>query len=66
MALTVQYDLFKKQDDSEKEAFEKRVLKIESTLDKVRKGGYANMSVLRKDIMELQEDVQIIKRNLCK
>ncbi len=63
--IQVQYDFFKDPQECEEEALKNRILKTESTLDKVRKGTYAALSRHSKELEELKQDLEIIKKGLC-
>ena len=58
-----QYEFFKA---AEFKMLEEELDKVSKSADKVRRGTYANINELRKMIVEMKEDVDIIKRHLCK
>jgi len=62
--LKLQYDLFE-----ELSPFDEMLGQIEEvtcTLSKVRKGTYASINEVKKMVLEMREDVELIKRHLCK
>lgn len=61
----IQLDFFKTQEQCEMDALRLKVATLETTLHKVRKGGYAGHNENRRDILELKEDVALIKRHIC-
>jgi hypothetical protein len=65
-AIAIQYDFFKTEEESELEALRKRVEEIDASSHKVRKGIYAKHGELYKTIMDIEERLKIIERNLCR
>jgi uncharacterized protein Yka (UPF0111/DUF47 family) len=57
--IPIQFDLFKSREEAEVDC-------LRRTLDRVRKGTYAEINTLRKRIVELEEKQAIIERNICK
>jgi hypothetical protein len=64
--IQVQLDLFKSPQECEVDALRFALDKTSKTLDKVRKGTYAEINVLKKRVLELEERLAIIERNICK
>lgn len=61
--LKLQYDLFE-----ELNPFDEmlgQIEEVESTLSKVRKGTYASINEVKKMVLEMRDDVELIKRHLC-
>ena len=61
----IQYDFF----EEKPTALEELQLEIEhyaKSSDKVRRGTYASINELRKVILEIKDDVDLIKRHICK
>jgi hypothetical protein len=44
----------------------KALLEVKASGDRVRKGTYAGINELRKMIVEMHSDLEILKRNICK
>lgn len=63
--LQIQYDLFKTKEECEIEAMEKKIVDLEKTLHKVRKGTFALIGELRKKNLDLNDRLKIIERNIC-
>lgn len=65
-AIAIQYDFFKTEEESELEALRKRVEEIDASSTRVRKGIYAKHGELYKIMMDIDDRLKIIERNLCK
>lgn len=66
MELAIQYDLFKTEEESEKEALRKEVQRLQKSLDKVRRGTYARLCKLEKQQVEMVEEFESWKRTICR
>lgn len=64
--IQVQLDLFKSAEECEFDALRFALDKTTKCLDKVRKGTYAEINVLKKRVLELEDRLDIIERNICK
>ncbi len=67
MALQIdfQYDFFEKR-PSEIDLQNIVIEKIQNSCDKVRRGTYSEINRLKKRVLELEERLAIIERNICK
>ena len=65
MELAIQFDLFKTEEESEKEALRKEVKRLQKSLDKVRRGTYARLNSLEKQQIEILEEFESWKRTVC-
>ena len=63
--IQIQYDFFKSKEESEIEAFEKKIAELEKTLSKVRKGTYAAISEIKKENIDLRSRLEVLERNIC-
>lgn len=63
--LQLQYDIFEESDESQLKAIEEKVAQVALSSDKVRKGLYAKTNELHKVIMDLEERLKIMERNIC-
>jgi hypothetical protein len=61
-----QLDMFMSDEESEIQALRKEVQAIGVSSTKVRKGTYAKIGELNKIVIDLQERLAIIERNICK
>jgi len=57
--MSMQLEFFKTEEEIEIE-------KIKKTLDKVRKGTYANINEMKRGVEELKNRLEIIEKNICK
>ena len=64
--IQVQLDFFKTAQECELDAIRRSLDEKIKTLDKVRKGTYAEINGLKKRMLELEERLAIIERNICK
>ena len=64
--MSIQLDFFLTEEQCEMEAIRKDQNKITSTLEKVRKGTYAEINALKKVCAELSARQDIIERAICK
>lgn len=64
--IPIQYDFFSTEEESEFHALEKSIEDIKKSTERVRKGTYAEIGALKKRVLELEERLQIIERNICK
>lgn len=63
--IPIQLDLFKSALECEVDTLRLEHKATKNTLDKVRKGTYAEINALRKKVVELEERQAIIERNIC-
>ena len=61
-----QLDLFRSDEESEIIALRKQIEAIGASSTKVRKGAYARIGELTKEVKELSERLAIIERHICK
>lgn len=61
-----QLDLFKDDEDCRIETIERDLIATTKSLNNVRKGTYASINELKKIVLELNERIKIIERNLCR
>lgn len=62
----IQLDFFKTEEESEIEALRKEFNSVKSSSDRVRKGMFARHGELTKTVLDLQERLAIIERNICR
>jgi hypothetical protein len=62
---TIQLEFFKTQEQCEIEALRKEVKFNFNRLEAVRKGTYSEINKIKKENMEMKEDIELIKRNIC-
>ena len=60
----IQYDFFEEK-PTEIEEIRLELEHYAKSSDKVRRGTYASINELRKIILEIKEDVDLIKRHIC-
>ena len=65
MALAIQYDIFKSQEECEREALEESIEKIRQSNDKVRRGTYASINEVKKECYDLKMRLEIMERHIC-
>lgn len=65
-ALEIQYDLFKSQEDVERDAMVKEIETTKEMANKVRKALFARHGELYKTVLDLSYRLEIIERNICK
>lgn len=63
MAKVIQLDFFENDGISELKA---EFAEVKESCNRVRKKQFAEIGTLKKEILELKEDMEIIKRNICK
>lgn len=63
--IPVQFDFFKTEEESELEALKNQVQDVKNSCDKVRKGLFARHGELFKLILDIEERLKIIERNIC-
>jgi hypothetical protein len=61
----VQLDFFKTEDECQIDALRKGFADVKSSSDKVRKKLFAENGKLTKQILDLQERVEILERGVC-
>lgn len=66
MAICYQLDFFKEEKDCEIEALRKEVESVRKSSDKVRRGLFSRHSEITKHVLDIEERLKIIERNLCK
>lgn len=62
----IQLDFFKTHEQCEMDCMRRSIEDIRKSSDKVRRGTYANINELKKEVIELKSIVQIITQNICK
>jgi hypothetical protein len=62
----VQLDFFKTAEESEIEALRKQIAAVKASSDKVRRGMFARHGDLTKIVLDLQERLAVIERNICR
>lgn len=65
MLKLIQYDLFEEKPD-EVEELRIQLEHVAKSSDKVRRGTYASINELKKVVMEMREDLDFIKKHLCR
>ncbi len=60
-----QLDFFKEPEESRMDALEKSFAIVKESCDKVRKGQFARIGELKKLIMDIDERLGIIEKNIC-
>ncbi len=63
MGQVVQFDFF---EETEISILKAEILYLKKSLDKQRKSQFAKIGECKKEIMELKEDMEILKRNICR
>lgn len=63
MAKLVQLDFF---EETEISILKAEIVELKKSLDRQRKSQFAKIGECKKEIMELKEDMEILKRNICK
>lgn len=66
MALQVQLDFFESEEQSEIKALELLVNDVRMSNDRVRKKLFAENGDLKKRMIELEDRLSILERNICK
>lgn len=61
----IQLDFFKTEEQCELDALRLQVAALKQSLDKVRKGTYARLNEHGKDLIELKDDMALLKRYIC-
>jgi len=61
-----QLDLFKSAEESRIDALEKSFEIVRQSCDKVRKGQFARIGELKKLILDIEERLSVIEKNICK
>lgn len=61
----LQLDFFKTLEESEIERLVRIVDEVKTSTTKVRKGTYAEIGALKKRVLELEERLEILERNIC-
>lgn len=61
----VQYDLFQTREESEVEKLVRVVDEIRISTTKVRKGTYSAIGELKKRVIELEDTLGLLVRNIC-
>lgn len=59
--MSIQLEFFK----TEEEIKIEEIAQIRKTLDKVRKGTYANINEMRRGVEDLKSRLEIIEKNIC-
>ncbi len=62
MAIVYQLDFFEQPETSILKA---EIARLEDKLDRQRKSQFAKIGECKKEIMELKEDMELLKRNIC-
>lgn len=62
----LQLDFWKSEEESELESLRKEIRAVKTSSDKVRRGLYARNGELTKLVLDLQERLAILERNICK
>ena len=60
-----QLDFFKSEEESEIEALRKEIAAVKTSSDKVRRSLFARNGELTKIVVDLQERLAILERNIC-
>lgn len=63
--MTLQLDFFETKEESEIASLRRGQLDIKKSLDKIRRGTYAEINLLKKVCVELSARQDIIERGLC-
>lgn len=63
MAKVIQLDFF---EETEISILKAEILELKKALDRQRKSQFAKIGECTKVVMELKEDMEIIKRNICR
>lgn len=62
----IQLDLFKSEEESEREALLREIAAVKESSNKVRKGTYARINELGKICYDLQTRLEYIEKYICK
>ena len=62
----IQLDFFRSDEESEIVALRKEISAVSASANKVRKGTYARIGELSKEVRDLKERLAIIERHICK
>ncbi len=62
----IQLDLFRSDEESEIIELRKEIVAIRDSSTKVRKGTYARIGELTKEVRDLKERLAIIERHICR
>lgn len=65
MSTLIQLDFFKTEDEVRLESVEERMKKCEDSCGKVRRSLFAKNGELTKIVLDLEERLTIIERNIC-
>jgi Tfp pilus assembly protein PilO len=63
MAKLIQLDFF---EETEISILKAEIVELKKSLDRQRKSQFAKIGECKKEIIELKEDMEILKRNICK
>jgi len=63
MAKLIQLDFF---EETEISILKAEIVELKKALDRQRKSQFAKIGECKKEIIELKEDMEILKRNICK
>ncbi len=66
MAICYQLDFFKEEKDCEIEALRKEVESIRKSSDKVRRGLFSRHGEITKLVIDIDQRLSLIEKNLCK
>ena len=61
----IQLDFFKSYEECERDAMRQSIAEIKISSDKVRRKLFAEQGLLKKEVFDLSERLQIIERNIC-
>ena len=64
--IPIQFDLFKTKEEVEIEQMREHCEKLSKSNEKVRKRLFAENNALNRSMMDLEERLAIIERNICK
>jgi len=62
----LQLDFFKTLEESEIERLVREMSEVKASSTKVRKGTYAEIGSLKKRVLDLEERLMILERNICR
>ena len=62
MAKLIQLDFF---EETEISILKAEIVELKKSLDKQRKSQFAKIGECKKEIIELKEDMELLKRNIC-
>ena len=63
MAKVIQLDFF---EETEISILKAEILELKKSMDRQRKSQFAKIGECKKEVMELKEDMEMLKRNICR